>query len=214
MNVYLNDKIAEEYDCFYKTHQGITVDSIEKQIITRLMGNIPVVPLLELGSGTGHWTQFFCDKGFQVTAIDASEEMLKIARAKKILNAAFQKADAVALPFPNKSFSLITSITMLEFVDDIEAVLNEIDRILIPGGHLILGCLNVVSELGKNKDKDEVFRHARFFTSEEIEKKLLRFGKVKLNSGVYYSPTFELLDGTEKQDTVQPAFIGAIVKKK
>lgn len=214
MNVYLNSKIAGEYDSFYKTNQGIAVDNIERQIITSLVKNVPIGPLLELGCGTEHWTQFFCEQGFQVTAIDASAEMLKFARNKNVENATFQEADAAELPFPDQSFSVIASITMLEFVDNVESVLKEIDRLLILGGHLLLGCLNAESELGKSKDNDDAFRHARFLTSEKIKKMLLRFGKAKLRSGVYYSPTFKLIDITVNKNKVKPAFIGAIVQKK
>ena len=214
MNVYLNHKIAEDYDKYYETPQGIAIDNIEKKIISGLIKNITTGPLLELGCGTGHWTQFFCEHGFLVTATDVSDEMLKIARKKNIENATLQKVDAEELPFPDESFSLIASITMLEFVDDVEAVLNEINRVLAPGGHLILGCLNKESELGKNKDTDEVFRHARFFSVEEIKQMLLQIGELKYNTGIYYSSTFILLDDSENQNTVQPAFIGVIVQKK
>lgn len=214
MNSFLNGAVARQYDKYYETTQGIAADNIEKQIITALIKNIPAGPLLELGCGTGHWTRFCSQQGFRVTATDISEEMLKIARGKNIKNATFQKADAAKLPFPDQSFSLIVSITMLEFVDDVEAVLNEIGRLLKSGGWLVLGCLNAESELGKNKNNDEVFRDARFFSPEKIRQMLLKFGEPKANSGVYYFPTFELLDGTDKQNTVQPAFIGAIVQKK
>lgn len=214
MNVYTKDTVAGEYDAYYTTPQGREVDNIEKKIISGLMKNIPAGELLELGCGTAHWTHYLCEQGFQVTAIDASEEMLKIARAKNIHKATFQKEDAAKLPFPDKRFSLIVSITMLEFVDDVEAVFDEIDRLLLPGGYLVLGCLNSESELGKYKDKDEVFRHARFFSSQEVKEKLLRFGEPVLRPGVYFSPAFDLLDGSEKQDTVEPAFIGALVQKR
>ncbi len=214
MNVYLNNKIAGEYDKYYGTPKGITVDNIERQIISWLIKDISAGSLLELGCGTGHWTKFFSQRGFQITATDISREMLKIALDKNIKNTTFQKADAAGLPFPDQSFSLIASITMLEFVDDTESVLKEVDRVLAPGGYLILGCLNAESELGKNKNNDEVFRDAQFFSPEKIRQLLLRFGEPKIDFGVYYSSTLELLDGTDKQNTVQPAFIGAIVQKK
>jgi ubiquinone/menaquinone biosynthesis C-methylase UbiE len=52
-------------------------------------------------------------------------------------------------------FPVIASVTMLEFVPDINKVLDEIERVLKPGGYLVLGCLNAWSELGKNKDNDK-----------------------------------------------------------
>ena len=214
MNIYVNPGIAAEYDMFYETDLGIAVDTIEKRIITSLLEDIPDVPMLELGCGTGHWTEFLTRQGFRITAVDYSEEMLKIARQKSIKNAVFLEGDAAKLPFPDQSFSAIISITMLEFTDDPNIVLNEIDRVLKPDGQLILGCLNSESEIGKNKDNDDVFRHARFFSRDEVKQMLFRFGESKLDAGVYYSSKFEVLDGTEKQYHTQPAFIGAIVQKK
>jgi ubiquinone/menaquinone biosynthesis C-methylase UbiE len=103
---------------------------------------------------------------------------------------------------------------MLEFVDDLKGALNEINRVLKPGGTLVLGCLNALSEPGKNKNNDPVFQHARFFTPNEIKEILTRFGNPRTSAGVYFSPDFELLDGTEKQSTAEPAFIAASVQNK
>lgn len=213
MNVFSNRLIAEKYDKFYKTIQGKAIDNLEKEIILGHINGITCGHILELGCGTGHWTEFFCGKGFKVTAIDESEAMLSIAENKKITNATFIKADATDLPFTDQSFSAVVSVTMLEFVEDLTKVMDEIDRILTPGGHLVLGCLNALSELGKNKHHDEVYRHARFFTLAEIEHFLSHFGTPQISFGVYYSPDFKLLDGTESQDSVEPAFIAASVKK-
>jgi ubiquinone/menaquinone biosynthesis C-methylase UbiE len=213
VNLYLNQLVAAEYDHFYKTGQGKAIDNLEKAIMLELIDDIPRGQLLELGCGTGHWTEFFSRQRFQVIAIDESEAMLSIAQNKKIKNVTFIKANAAKLPFADNSFFAVASITMLEFVENSEKVLDEIDRVLRPGGHIILGCLNALSELGKNKQNDEVFKHARFFTPAEIEGLLSWFGTPILNFGIFYSPMFELLDGTEKQNTVQPAFIAAKVQK-
>ena len=102
---------------------------------------------------------------------------------------------------------------MFEFVDDLEKVLKETDRVLKPGGTLILGCLNALSEPGKNKNHDPVFQHAHFFTQDEIIEMLTRFGNPRLSAGVYFSPDLEILDGTEKQSTAEPAFIAASAQK-
>jgi len=212
-NVFLNPTVAAAYDSYYQNEAGKTIDEIEKNILAPYLNNLPTGHLLELGCGTGHWTQFFSEQGFQVTAIDNSEAMLEIAREKNIQNALFQKADASKLPFPDGSFPAIVSVIMLEFVENANQVMNEIDRVLKPGGTLVLGCLNELSELGKNKENDPVFKHGRFFTVEEMKQMLSRFGIPTISAGVYFSPAFELLDGTVKQETVQPAFIAVSVRK-
>ncbi|MFW5823089.1 MAG: hypothetical protein ACOCU7_06830, partial [Tangfeifania sp.] len=66
---------------------------------------------------------------------------------------------------------------------------------------------------GKNKNNDPVFQNAHFFTQDEIIEILSRFGSPHISAGVHFSPAFELLDGTEKQSTAEPAFIAASVQK-
>lgn len=212
-NIFEDKSIAEEYDSYYKNEPGKSIDNIEKKLLIEHLANIPYRGLLELGCGTGHWTSFFCRKGFNVTAIDASENMLKIAEQKNHDNCKFRKADATRLPFHDNSFSVVASVAMIEFIDDVPKVMDEIERVLKPGGSLLLGCLNENSELGKARANDPVFKHARFFTPEEIQNFLSRFGDPHLSYGVYFSSDFEILDGTPKQNLTEPAFIAASVKK-
>jgi ubiquinone/menaquinone biosynthesis C-methylase UbiE len=211
-NIFRDTKIAEDYDNYYQSEAGKAIDQIEKNIFSTLLTGLPRINLLEAGCGTGHWTRFFSSAGFHVTAIDVSEAMLQIAISKNIENVIFQKADATRLPFADNSYSTIASVTMLEFIEDVNKVLDEFRRVLKPGGTLLLGCLNELSELGKNKKNDPIFKDAHFFTPSEIKKLLMQFGHPKISFGVYFSPTFDLLDKTKKQNTVQPAFIAASVK--
>lgn len=212
-NVFKYSQVAQRYDLYYQTSLGESVDRIEKALIREYLNQIHSREMLELGCGTGHWTQFFCEEGFQVTGVDESEAMLERARAKNIAGARFLQADAGNLPFPDRCFSVISAITLFEFVDDPKPVFDEIDRLLKPGGYLLCGWLNALSELGKKKDDDDTYRHARFYTPEEVKQFLVRFGRPQLSYGVYYAPNFELLDGTELQRSGEPAFIASLVQK-
>lgn len=212
-NIFQNSEVAKSYDNFYQEEAGKAIDEIERKLLLEHLSKIPYRDMLELGCGTGHWTGFFCEHGFRVTAVDESESMLKIAEEKNPDNCRFLKADATKLPFSKNSFSVITSVTMIEFVENVSGVLDEIARILKPGGSIILGSLNENSELGRTRPNDHVFQHARFFTPGQIQKLLKRFGEPKLSYGVYLSPDFEILDGTEKQNQSEPAFIAASVQK-
>lgn len=213
MNVFQQQSIAAEYDTFYQSETGKSIDRIEKELILHYIKYLSKDKMLELGCGTGHWSEFFSRSGFHVTAIDESDAMLELAKRKEIKNVVFQKADAENLPFPDRQFQAIACITMLEFVKDINRVMDEIDRILVPGGTLIMGCLNALSEIGKSKDNDPVFKHGRFFLPEEVRVLLSRFGEPSLSEGVYLSPEYKLLDNTPLQNTVHPVFIAATVKK-
>jgi len=212
MNVFLNEEIAESYDQYYLSEFGQKVDRIEKNLLQKHLIKIPRKPMLELGCGTGYWTEFFVEQGFKLTASDISEAMLSVAR-KKHLQAEFVKFDSQNIPFDTESFSVIASITMLEFVHDSEQVLLEIYRVLKPQGWLILACLNSLSEIGKNKEHDETFRKAKLYKPQEFKEKLEVFGKAEIDFGVYLSQELELLDGKPEQFTVEPAFMLGIVQK-
>jgi ubiquinone/menaquinone biosynthesis C-methylase UbiE len=213
MNVFLNEAIANNYDSYYDTLIGKRIDEIEKEAIKSCFQNISRQHVLELGCGTGHWSEFLSRMGFYVTATDISDAMLAIAIKKSLEDVAFQKADACNLPFHDESFGIIVSITMLEFTDNVQKVLNEIYRVLMPNGILILGCLNINSELGKAKDKDATFRNAHFFSKDELKSILSIFGNAEIAECVYLTPSFEILDETMKQHHVEGAFLTALVKK-
>jgi len=76
----------------------------------------------------------------QILGVDFSHAMLERARAKS-LNAASQnapphwiEADALRLPFPDRSFNLVTSAFGFRNLADYDAGLREIVRVLGPGG--------------------------------------------------------------------------------
>lgn len=213
MNVFLDEVTANNYDKYYSSSIGSRIDRIEKEVVAGYLLSASRQPVLELGCGTGHWSQFLSEMGFNITATDISEVMLTIANRKNIKNVSFQRADASNLPFCNESFETIVSITMLEFTGKIQKVLDEIFRILKPNGSLILGCLNINSELGKAKDNDESFRNAHFFSKDELKDVLTIFGNAEITECAYLTPTFEILDGTMEHYPVEGAFLAAYVRK-
>lgn len=212
MNIFLNKDIAEIYDAYYQTKLGKQIDRIEKGIIAELLSTVPKGNLLDIGCGTGHWTEYFIERGFKPTAVDSSESMLEIAKGKK-LNADFIQANCVELPFEDASFDCLTSITMLEFVDNQEKAISEMYRVLKKGGHLVIGCLNQDSMLGANAEHDEVFKHAHFFTSESIVEKFKAFKPLKMEQGVYMNTEMEIIVSPSESNPIAPVFYGLLFQK-
>lgn len=213
MNVFLYSDIAGNYDSYYQTPAGKKIDEIEKEAVAGFLSQVPKQHILELGCGTGHWSEFLSELGYIITATDISDAMLEVAKQKNLTNVSFQKADAEHLPFGNETFGTVVSITMLEFTANPDNVIREIYRILKPGGVFILGCLNKRSEPGKAKDNDETFRQANFFTKEEIMDMLSVIGKPVMKECVYLTSSFELLDGMMEQYPVEGAFLAFSVTK-
>ncbi len=210
-NIFKNKKISQNYDSFYKTPYGKKVDEIEKNLCLEFTKKLPKTDMLELGCGTGHWSKFFIEQGFQLTATDISNSMLKIVKSKN-LNAKILKANSENLPFKDNSFSLVSSITMIEFVKNQEKVISEINRVLKPNGYLLIACLNRNSILWTTRKKSKSYKNANFLTPEDFKKLLEKIGNVDMKFGVYINNNFEILNEQENRN-VEPAFMLALVKK-
>ena len=213
MNIFEKKQVAQEYDVYYEGDLGKQIDEIEKQAIESLVKSVVPGKMLEIGCGTGHWTRFFTEKGFQVTATDVSEPMLEQARAKDLPVDELMYASVFDLPFESNSFDQVAVITALEFCGDIPRALEEMKRVLKPGGWLIAGCLNADSVPGQNRTNDPVFKHGDFMTKKLLTTRLISFGKPQVHECVYLSPDFSLLDNTPEQSTVGGVFLAAAVQK-
>ena len=194
------DSIAEKYDSWYTRPRGIMYDRIEKKAVRRLLPKEGKgLKLLDIGCGTGHWSRFFCDCGFEVTGVDASQSMLDMARSKNILGASFQLGDARALPFGESEFDVATLITTLEFVQSPEKVITEAVRCLRkPGGILIIAALNDLAEVNiKRKNRwQQPYAVARYFSLREIKNVLSFYGEARVSSTAFVPETKFLLPVT------------------
>ena len=67
---------------------------------------------------------------------DFSEEMLAVARSKGVRRVI--AADALALPFADRSFDCVTIAFGLRNIEDWSAALREMNRVLVSNGHLLV----------------------------------------------------------------------------
>ena len=73
---------AEYYDLIYKDkNYEKEVDFLE-EIFEEIFGKSKVKTILEVGCGTGNYTKILLGRGHEVTGLDNSEDMFKIARRK------------------------------------------------------------------------------------------------------------------------------------
>ena len=172
-SIFNFDTLAETYDRWYDTAEGAMYDRLEKQAIAELfLKNTSGGKLLDVGCGTGHWSQFFGDIGLTVTGVDISPEMIRVADGKNINKASFKIADAHHLPFEDGLFDVSAAITTLEFVRNPAGVIHEMARCTRhPDGKLIIGVLNCragINHKRKIKNK-EPYSNARFFHHVNLE---------------------------------------------
>jgi demethylmenaquinone methyltransferase/2-methoxy-6-polyprenyl-1,4-benzoquinol methylase len=87
-------KRAREYEQVYEKPERQHELAWLRERIPRLFKGRNV---LEVACGTGYWTQHLAGTAHRVYACDINEPVLEIAREKRIPNATFFKADAIAL---------------------------------------------------------------------------------------------------------------------
>jgi SAM-dependent methyltransferase len=91
--------------------------------------------VLEVGCGPGRLAERLRDeRGIRVTAVDTSERMVALARARGI---DARLGDVQALAFGDASFDVVIAAWMLYHVADLDHGLREMARVLRPGGALI-----------------------------------------------------------------------------
>jgi demethylmenaquinone methyltransferase/2-methoxy-6-polyprenyl-1,4-benzoquinol methylase len=98
--------------------------------------------VLDVCCGTGDWTLLLADAvgpNGEVTGLDFSKNMLKIGKEKveHFSNVKLIHGNAMELPFPDQSFDYVTIGFGLRNVPNIEQVLNELYRVVKPGGMVV-----------------------------------------------------------------------------
>ncbi|SFV10369.1 class I SAM-dependent methyltransferase [Alicyclobacillus macrosporangiidus] len=189
----LFDEKASTYDDFCRTPLGHFVDVVEREIVAVTAKPKQGEKVIDLGCGTGSYTYWLSDLGLSVVGVDISQKMLEVARNKREKVVTFVQADLLNLPFDNNTFDLAVCNTVLEFLQDPVAALREGLRVLKPGGRLVVGFINSsgtwakkYSERGR-KDPGSVFRHARFFSVDEVST-MLPFRPSEVRFGLYVGP--------------------------
>lgn len=106
-------------------------------LIAHHAGLRPGMRVLELGCGSGLFTESFARTGAAVTAIDISSDLLDVARNRTAwpLTVNFALADAEDLPFPNEHFDAVVGSSVLHHLRLLPATAG-LFRVLRPGGRI------------------------------------------------------------------------------
>lgn len=134
----LFDREASWYDA---VHDVQTVDGhalrARLDTVERRAGSGPG-DLLDAGMGPGRLLERVASRGWKVSGVDLSEQMVSHARRRlpehteRLLQAPIE-----ALPFANSSFDVVVATGVLEFVREPSVALRELIRVLHPNGRLI-----------------------------------------------------------------------------
>jgi SAM-dependent methyltransferase len=92
---------------------------------------------LDLGCGTGSYLGLLVDLGWSVTAIDLSEDQLRLARDRAGESVELLQGDAAHLPFDDDLFDLVFSAFTHTDMESFPAVVAEGVRVLRPDGRFV-----------------------------------------------------------------------------
>ncbi|HEU0030031.1 MAG TPA: class I SAM-dependent methyltransferase [Kofleriaceae bacterium] len=117
-------------------YQEATVRPVFEAVLDRTRVG-PGTRYLDAGCGSGMAAMMAAERGAQVTGVDASEEMLAIARSR-VPGGEFRQADLEALPFADESFDVVTGFNSLQYAGNPVAALREAGRVTKRGGFVVI----------------------------------------------------------------------------
>lgn len=94
--------------------------------------------VLDVATGTGLVAQVLLARGFRVTGLDQSPEMLVRARERFSDRVELVEGSADELPFDDAAFDHLTFTYLLRYVDDPAATLAELARVVRPAGTIAM----------------------------------------------------------------------------
>lgn len=130
---YANADVAARFDGLrFSGPIGEMLASTQEQLLDQFLAPLAGRMVLDVGTGTGRAAIALARRGARVVAIDASAEMLAVARARAAdlgVAVTFERGDAHALPFADGTFESAVALRILMHTPDWRRCLNELCRV-------------------------------------------------------------------------------------
>ncbi len=120
-------------------------------------------PILDIGCGTGMIMDAMGSHG-RVYGLDASPDAIRLSKRRELHRIVRSDAGA-GLPFRNEAFDAVTCLDVLEHLDDDRNLIEEIFRVLKPGGYVIITVPAFQIQWSRH---DVAVHHKRRYTKQMI----------------------------------------------
>lgn len=137
----MNEELRTEFNEWARAGKGESMERGHRPVGEQAIARMRVESgsrVLDVGCGSGWATRLLADYAFtgQVTGIDISDEMVRVAResSPSYKNVDFQVASAEQLPFNDQEFTHAFSMESLYYYRNIPKALAEIYRVMRNGG--------------------------------------------------------------------------------
>jgi SAM-dependent methyltransferase len=118
----------------------------EEPVVHDLLGCRPIGDALDAACGTGRHTTALVAQGHKTIGVDQSPEMIAVAH-QKVPDAEFRIGHLENLPLDDSSVDLAVCGLALTHLTDLSAGINELARVVRPGGRVIISDLHPVMVL-------------------------------------------------------------------
>jgi len=141
----------------------------------------PDSTILEVGCGAGYGSHYLSKSCKEIIGIDVEKEAIDHAQAKyTTANCSFKEYNGSNIPYDDNYFDFIVSFQVIEHVDNDAAFVNELKRVLKPGGAAFITTPNKTYRL-KPGQKPWNRYHKREYYPKELENVLRKiFSDVKV----------------------------------
>ncbi|PIT86677.1 MAG: class I SAM-dependent methyltransferase [Candidatus Magasanikbacteria bacterium CG10_big_fil_rev_8_21_14_0_10_43_6] len=145
-------KTIETYNTHAKAYEKSRAPFINTDRLEAFVARLSGTRVLDVGCGPGRDCRYFVDHGLTVTGLDLSVGLLALAR-NAVPEASFVEGDMLRMPFADASFDGVWASAALVHLhrDDIGTAIQEIYRVLVPGG--IFYC-SVKEGVGDHEESD------------------------------------------------------------
>ncbi len=178
----------------------------EELLLDEFLAAHPERRVLDVGAGSGTFSNRLAARGFEVTSTDVTDEALEVLRTR--VAGAVARADATSLPFPSGSFDAIVLGEVLEHVEDDAGALSEAARVLRAEGILALSVPRNPAWYSKS---DRWAGHVRRYTREALLTRVADAGFETLTckawgfpiSALYHRTVFEWIVAKEATESTK-----------
>ena len=171
LNPALRDEIRRSFDeaSHDEEHFPSTIDPRIQhvRVLLKFFGSLTDKRVLDVGCGKGRFARVLHDQypGAEIWGLDISEEMLRFVPAGIHTRA----GSMTELPFADSTFDAIYATESLEHAVEIERAVNEMCRVLKPGGKLA-----IIDKNAEHWGKLKTPAWEKWFKREELVKLLQR----------------------------------------
>lgn len=125
--------------------------------------------VLDIACGEGYGSALLARQAARVTGVDVSLEAVEHARLAyaSVRNVDFRQGSCTRIPLPDESVDLVVSFETLEHIEEQDAFLDEIGRVLAPDGVLLMSCPNKAEYTDKRGFRNEF--HVKELYREQLE---------------------------------------------